>query len=193
MSKRLLKVALYMLAVAVTGIVAVLAGSWYGRHHVVSQALAEQFEYLDQHLQGIEIGDPFPPSFVLWETDGVTSHYVEDLYPIDFIFFLGSRECGTCHVAVDTLWQLICTVERRPRVILVVDDPPAFLLNPLQNKGVDIPLYWDMRRSLRADYGVPEGVLGNRIYFRLDSNGMVLTYGRLPNGFNELSNILRLN
>ncbi len=190
MTKRLLRILLYVAAVVLTAVVAISAGRWCGHHHVISGVLAEQFNFIDEHLQGIEIGDPFPPSFVLWEPDGVTSHYVEDLYPIDFIFFLGSRECGTCHVAVDTLWQLLRTYERRPRVILVVDDPPGFLLNPLQNKGVDLPIYWDMQRSLRADHGAPAGILGNRIYFRLDEAGRVLDYGRIPNTRNELLRIL---
>jgi len=157
------------------------------RVHATRVARQSQINgYLKRNLQGIAEGQLFPDVMVRSVTTGKLA-WVHALLPEGGVVLFVAPECGACAESVRDFQRALDRLgtEAKPAV-LVTGALSDSLLVRIKDQRVRIPIYADIRETLRDDFHVTL----SPVYFCLDADGRILRLG-VTSGPEEYMSILK--
>jgi hypothetical protein len=130
-------------------------------------------DYLKRNLQGIAEGQLFPDVMVRSVTTGKLA-WVHPLLPEGGVVLFVAPECGSCAASVRDFQYAVDQLGPKAKPAIIVTGALAdSLLIRVQDQQVRIPIYADMRETLRDDFHVTL----SPVYFCLDADGRILRLG----------------
>jgi hypothetical protein len=166
-------------------------GSIIGTHRaesVANEYRSQLQQYLQDNVRGLEVGEGFP-DIPVSAGSGDQEYSIHSLLPDGGLIVLIGADCPTCIEAVTEINDAISQAGVPPQqVVLLADHNRDIerLLEEMAQRGITLPVYCDVQRTLRKDYHIAT----NPTFFRLNDQGALLEFGPLvaytPEQLNEL-------